>query len=94
MSRNGRVLSHPDAVRRFMAQARADLHTQHFAHLCELADLRREVDAMRAELATLRELRATVLARQKAEAELAALYRERAIARARAAERDFSMPLQ
>ena len=36
----------------------------------------------------LRELRAAVLARQRAEAELAALYRERAIARARSAERD------
>jgi len=39
-------------------------------------------------LSTVRELRAAVLARQQAEAELAGLYRERAIARARAAERD------
>jgi hypothetical protein len=39
-------------------------------------------------------LRATVLARQKAQDELAGLYRERSIQRARAAERDFSMPLQ
>jgi len=36
----------------------------------------------------LRELRAAVRARQRAEAELASLYRERAIQRARAAERD------
>jgi len=35
----------------------------------------------------LRELRAAVLARQKAEHALATLYRERAIARARAVER-------
>jgi hypothetical protein len=42
----------------------------------------------------LRELRAAVLARQQAEAELAALYRERAIIRARAAERDPTLPLQ
>jgi hypothetical protein len=34
------------------------------------------------------ELRAAVLARQHAEAELRELYRERAIARARAVERD------
>ena len=38
--------------------------------------------------AELRELRAVVLARHRADAELASLYRERAIARARAAERD------
>jgi len=38
-------------------------------------------------------LRAAVLARQKAEAELRELYRERAIQRARAAERDASTPL-
>jgi hypothetical protein len=35
-----------------------------------------------------------VLARQKAEAALADLYRERAIAQAQAAERDPDMPLQ
>jgi hypothetical protein len=38
--------------------------------------------------ATLQELRAATLARQHAQAELTSLYRERAIARARAAERD------
>jgi hypothetical protein len=43
---------------------------------------------------TLRELKAIVLARQHAEAELAALYRERAIQRAKAAERDPAAPLQ
>ena len=42
----------------------------------------------------LRELKAVVLARQHAETELAALYRERAIQRARSAERDPAAPLQ
>jgi len=51
----------------------------------ELAETRRERDDMHA---ALRELRAASLARMKAEAELAAVYRERAIQRARAAERD------
>jgi len=51
----------------------------------ELAEIRHERDDMRA---ALRELCAASLARIKAEAELAALYRERAIARAQAAERD------
>jgi hypothetical protein len=41
----------------------------------------------------MRELRAAVLARQQAEAELAGLYRERVIARARAAQRDPALPL-
>jgi hypothetical protein len=41
----------------------------------------------------LRELRAAVLARQKTEQELAALYREREIQKARAAQRDPTAPL-
>jgi hypothetical protein len=56
----------------------------------ELPETRRERDDMHA---ALRELRAASLARMKAEAELASLYRERAIARARAAERDITQPL-
>jgi len=72
-----RPLYTEERVRALFNRMRSDLAAQHFAHLCELADLRKEVDAMRAELATLREL-----------------YRERSIQRARAAERDFSMPLQ
>ena len=63
-----------------------------------------ERDALKRELAmknqslgevreALRELKAAVLARQRAEAELAALYRERAIARARAVDRDPVTPL-
>jgi hypothetical protein len=42
----------------------------------------------------MRELQAASLTLMKAEAELAALYRERAIARARAAERNLSKPLK
>jgi len=44
-------------------------------------------------LAALRELQADVQARWKAEAELASLYREREIARAKATERDITQPL-
>src|SRR5262245_47339959 len=50
-----------------------------------LAEVRRERDEFRAALA---ELRAAVTARWEAEARLANLYRERAIARAIAVERD------
>jgi hypothetical protein len=51
-------------------------------------------DQLRELIETLRELKAVVLARQHAETELAALYRERAIQRAQAAERDPAAPLQ
>jgi hypothetical protein len=55
-----------------------------------LAQTRKSLDEVRE---ALRELQAAVLARQKAEAE-PALYRERDIARARAAVRDPAAPLQ
>jgi len=51
-------------------------------------------DQLRELTTELRELKAVVLARQHAETELAALYRERAIQRAQAAERDPAAPLQ
>jgi hypothetical protein len=82
------VLYHPKFVEGFcaaLAEAKADLHDLHFKHVCEMADLRRELDACRAELDGLR---TAVLARQHAEGELAILHRERDIARAQAAERD------
>jgi hypothetical protein len=91
------VLYTPQFVAGFahaLREARADLHDQHFKHLCELADLQRELEALRAEVAQLRELRAAVLARQHADAELAGLYRERSIQQALAATRDESKPLQ
>jgi len=53
--------------------------------LCELNALRCELEQCRTALV---ELRAAVLARQHAEAELRELYRERTIQRAKAAERD------
>jgi hypothetical protein len=52
------------------------------------------LDQLREITMELRELKAVVLARQHAEAELAALYRERAIQRAQAVERDPAAPLQ
>ena len=50
-------------------------------------------DQLRDLTVELRGLKAVVLARQHAEAELAALYRERAIQRARNAQRDAALPL-
>ena len=89
--RNGRrLLYHPDAVRSLVAGMRADMHASHFETLTELNVLRRELAECRA---ALDELRAATLARQRAEAELAGLYRERELARARAAERDPAAPL-
>jgi hypothetical protein len=90
MSRNAgrKVLYSPGYVRGFanaLAQARSDLAALNFRHACAQADLRRELDAARSDLA---ELRAAVLARQAAEQEVAALRRAREIARCAAVERD------
>jgi hypothetical protein len=93
MGNGRRILYSPQYVQGFrvaLAEARSDLHDMHFRHLCEIADLRRELDETRA---ALDELRAATLAREKAEYELRELYHERAIARARAAERDQAAPL-
>jgi len=56
----------------------------------EVAVLRTKLDEIRAQFD---ELRAVSLARQRAQAELVGLHCERAIQRARAAERDASTPL-
>ena len=72
--------------------------------VAERASAEREVDRLRDEvewlmrdrdrlLGALRELQAAVRARQKADAEVARLYRERDIARAWAVERDSSAAL-
>jgi hypothetical protein len=74
MQRN-RPLYHPDRVRAMFAQMRSELHAMHFKHLCELADLRRELDETRT---ALDELRAATLARQRAEADLELLRRDQA----------------
>ena len=84
MSHN-RVLVHPDKVRALFAKMRDDLHEMAARHASEVATLRAELDEVRAQF---EELRSLSLARQNAEAELRELYRERGIARARAAERD------
>ena len=57
---------------------------QYAAVVAELVEVKRERDELRT---CLRELQAAVQARWEAEARLAELYRERAIARARAVER-------
>jgi len=63
----------------------------------ENAELKRQFDWMLGELRNVTEefraLRMAVLARQKAEHELAALHRERETARAQAVERDPALPL-
>jgi len=89
---NGRRLLRPhiDAYRAALAEAKADLSVMNFRHECRIADLLRQLDEVRA---AFEELRAAVLARQNAEHELAALHREREIARAQAAERDPCQPL-
>ena len=79
-----------NAYRSWLDEAKADLAQMHFRHQCAQADLRRELDQVRGEL---EEFRAVIRARQRAEAELAELYREREIARAQVAERDPATPL-
>src|SRR5262249_28838566 len=91
---NGRRLlyspGYAAGFREALRQAREDLDAMDFRHQCALADLRRELDETRS---ALNQLKAAVLARQHAEAELASLYREREIAQARAVERDPIIPL-
>ena len=64
-----------DRVRALFSRMRSDLHDQHFRHLCEMADLRRELNELRTAYS---ELRAAALARQNVEQELASFYCERA----------------
>jgi len=86
-----RKLYTEERARAMFARMRDDLHNMHSRHVSELFALRRELDECRAVLA---ELRSATLSPQRAEAELAALHRERAVALAQAAERDLSQPLQ
>jgi len=90
--RNGgrRLLYTEERVRALFARMREELHELADRHAAQVAALRAELDEVRAQFD---ELRSISLARQKAEAELRELYRERAIQRARAAERDASTPL-
>jgi hypothetical protein len=75
----------PRSVRRVDIVRSWQFAQMQYALVAELAEVKRERDEFRAALA---ELRAAVTARWEAEARLVALYRERAIARARAVERD------
>ena len=65
-----RPVQHPCALAyaKAYAEARRDLDALDWRHQREHATLRRELDALRAELDELRELRAATLARQHAEA--------------------------
>jgi hypothetical protein len=83
--RNGRPLYTEERVRMMFARMRGDLHAQHLRHLSEMIDLRRELERVRA---AYNELRNAVLARQRGDAELAELYREREIERAQLTQRD------
>jgi hypothetical protein len=75
-----------------VARSRALARRQFAAVIAERDSLKWELEWTKQSLAetrvALRELKAAVLARHKAEAELASFYRERAIARAQAVERD------
>ena len=81
---------HIDAYRAALAECRSDLGAMHFAYECRMADLHRELDTCRSELD---ELKGAIRARQRAEQELAGLYRERELMRALRAERDPALPL-
>jgi hypothetical protein len=81
-----RVLYSSQYVAGFAAalkQAREDLKAMNFRHQCAHDDLMRELDKCRAELD---ELWALVLMRQEADPQLTALYRERKIRSAAAAQ--------
>jgi hypothetical protein len=76
-----RLLYTPDAVRAMFNQMRGELAVLNFKHACEMADLRRELEAFKAELDELRKLRDIVVRRREAEATLADLKREREMSR-------------
>jgi hypothetical protein len=69
-----RLLYTADRVHAMFARMRSELEEQHSRHLYEYASLRRELDALRA---AYEALRGAVLDREKAEAGLALLQRDR-----------------
>jgi hypothetical protein len=79
-------------------EERAALVSERDALKIENAELKRQNDWILRELEDIteqfRQLKAAVLARQRAAVELAELYRQREIARAQAVERDPTLPLQ
>ena len=80
-----RALVHPDRVRALFNEMKQQLQEMAERHANEQRRLRAELEQVHA---ALRELRAASLRRAQAHDELVSLYRERAIQRARAAERD------
>jgi hypothetical protein len=74
MSYGRRVLYTGERVRAMFARMRGDLHAQHSRHLCELTELRKELAGLRA---AYEALRGAVLEREKAEANLELLRRDR-----------------
>jgi chromosome segregation ATPase len=99
MNSNGRRLIRPhiDAYRAALTEARADLNALHAAHERRQIEAQRrqqnlvdELEALRHELS---ELKSVIRARQRAQAELDGLYRERELMRALAAPRDPALPL-
>jgi hypothetical protein len=80
MSYGRRLLVHPGHVafvagyREAMLKMRGDLHEQHYRHLCEMSDLRKELTQARAQFEALRN---AVIERQRAEANLELLKRDR-----------------
>jgi hypothetical protein len=72
--RHSRLLYTADKVRAVFARMRGDLHEQHERHLFEMAELRKELDQLHAAYAALR---AAVFERERAEADLELLRRDR-----------------
>ena len=91
MQHNGRRLLYSSQfVRGFavaLREAKADLHKMHFKHLCELADLKKEIGELREVM-----LLVTSTLRQQSEADVATLRRQLETALARI-ERDPAKPL-
>jgi hypothetical protein len=87
MQHNGRrLLYSPQFVRGFavaLREAKADLHKMHFKHLCELADLKKEIGELREVM-----LLVTSTLRQQAETDVATLRAQLERALMRLAHRD------
>jgi hypothetical protein len=95
MTLRNRIVYSPQYVKGFadaLREARNDLQDMHFKHLCQLAKLRNELEEVKQAYAELREI--VHDACHNAEQGLTKLYRERAIAVAKAVERDGSTSLQ
>jgi hypothetical protein len=95
---NRRVLLHPSYVEGFrnaLREAKADLHQQHFEHLCRLADQNVEIADLRAEVAELREILALLvtISRQQAETDVATLRAQLMALLVRLQRRDPTNPL-